>query len=154
MDPGWDSGYTIIHNSNDTISVTWTENEDYSSEIADLQEKQVDVTKGATSEITLGTNGGDITIIKDVPTQASVNASTITDISIIGLDTTKYPPTSPIGNVLVFANKVSGNAPVYIDGAFVGLYNNKWYVKVRVRNTSSENLSYDGTTDIILINMN
>lgn len=30
--------YTIMHYSNDNISVTWTENEDYSSEIADLQE--------------------------------------------------------------------------------------------------------------------
>lgn len=147
--------FTITHNMNNTISVAWVENEDYSSEIATLQSKQVDVvTVGAESEITLGTNGGFISLFKQVPTSASVPAGTIADAFIIGLPTNKYPPTSPLGNVYVFATKLSGSVPVYIDMANVTLHNDQYYVTLTLRNTSNETISYNGLTDVMLVNMN
>ena len=146
---------TIVHDANDNINVTFNENEDYSGEIADLQSKQVDVvTVGAESEIKLGTNGGFISLFKQVPSSASVPAGTIADAFIIGLPTDKYPPSSPLGNVYVFATKLSGSVPVYIDAVNVKLHNDQYYVTLTLRNTSNETLSYEGLTDVMLVNMN
>lgn len=120
---------------------------------ADYIAHRVDTSGGAPGgEIQLGTNGGHISLLHDVPTQGSIPAGTIQDLYILGL-------TRPAGwnanKAMVFAQKTSGQSSCHIDAAGFHYDGSNWSVYVRLKNETNSNVTdYDGTTNIMIVDWN
>lgn len=108
-------------------------------------------------EIALGHNAsnGLIVFSGDAPTQASVNAGSIQDVKIMGYGrstTTGWD----VGKVQVFVTKTNGTADCHIDAAGMlwDATTSKYWVMVRLKNLTSSNVDYDGTTNIMIVDWN
>ena len=81
-------------------------------------------------------------------------AGTIQTLYTVALPTSDFPPSSPLGNVTVFAQKVSGQSACHIDSAGIGLQDNQYRVAITLKNETNDAVSYDGLTDVMIVNMN